>query len=214
MKKFLKNSFTDVSVKGDSHIIDVFADISGKKKIVVSAKSHLTYLIVAKNTSLDLQIDIHWQDAFCQIFALFISDTKPVEANILTHIMKSSVKVEKYVVSLLGEHGKISVDANIDIKKWIGDAVAHLLEENIIFGKNISIKSLPVLTVASHDVQASHGAKIEKINQEKLFYMQSKWLHQDKAQKLVVDGYVNSMLSHFETFSDKELSVVRNFIQF
>jgi Fe-S cluster assembly scaffold protein SufB len=48
------------------------------------------------------------------------------------------------------------------------------LEENIIFGQHISVASLPSLSVASHDVQASHGAKIEKINQEKLFYMQAK----------------------------------------
>jgi len=51
---------------------------------------------------------------------------------------------------------------------------AHLLEENVVLGKDISVKSLPALSVASHDVHASHGAKIEKINQEKLFYMQSR----------------------------------------
>jgi len=36
MKKFFKNSFIDLSVKGDQNIIDIFFDASGKKKIVVS----------------------------------------------------------------------------------------------------------------------------------------------------------------------------------
>jgi hypothetical protein len=43
--------------------------------------------------------------------------------------------------------------------------------------------------------------------------MQSKWLSQSDAQKLVVDGYVNSILSHFAAFSDKELSAIRKFVQ-
>jgi Fe-S cluster assembly scaffold protein SufB len=62
-------------------------------------------------------------------------------------------------------------------------------------------------------VQASHGAKIEKINQEKLFYMQAKWLSYHRAQTLVVDGYVNEILSHFDMFSDKELSSIKDFVQ-
>lgn len=214
MKKFLKNSFVDVSVKGDSHIIDIFSGASGKKKIVVSWNSHLTYLIVAKNATLDLHIDIQWQHAFCQIFALFISGAKPTEANILTHIVHSSVKAEKYIVSLLWDGGKVSIDANIDIKKWVKQVTAHLLEENVVLGKDISVKSLPALSVASHDVHASHGAKIEKINQEKLFYMQSRWLSEGEAQTLVIDGYVNALLSHFEMFSDKELSVIRDIAKF
>lgn len=213
MKKFLKNSFMDVSIKGDAHIIDIFSVISGEKKIIVTEKSHLVYLIIAKNASLDVQIDIQWQYAFCQIFTVFCSDKDVLDAKIVTHIGASSTKVEKYVLSLLGEWGKISIDANIDIKKWIQDVTAHLLEENIVFGAHMSVKSLPALSVASHDVQASHGAKVEKISQDRLFYMQSKWLDQDDAQKLVVDGYVNAILSHFDVFDDKELSTVRNFIQ-
>ncbi|PJA48273.1 MAG: hypothetical protein CO170_03250 [candidate division SR1 bacterium CG_4_9_14_3_um_filter_40_9] len=214
MKRFLKNSFVDISAKGDSHIIDIFSGASGEKRITVQGKSHLAYLIVAKSSQLDLHVDMQGQDSVCQIFAIFVSDTAHVNAKILTYITSSSVKAETYVVSLLGEYGKISVDADIDIKKGIRDVVAHLLEENIVFGKNISIKSLPALSVASHDVQASHGAKIEKINQDKLFYMQSKGLSSNEAQKLVIDGYVNMILSHFEQFPEKELAVVRSFVAF
>jgi Fe-S cluster assembly scaffold protein SufB len=87
-----------------------------------------------------------------------------------------------------------------------------LLEENIVFGKNVSVKTLPGLSVASHAVQASHGAKIEKINAEKLFYMSSKGLTDRQAQTLVVDGYVNAILSHFDQFSEKELETVRKMV--
>jgi len=214
MKKYLTNSFVDLSLKNDMHIIDVFSDVSWNKKIIVHDNSHLTYLIVVKNASLDFQIEVVGQHSFCQIFVVCISDGNLVDMKIHTKVSNSSVKVEKYVLSLLWEHGKISVDANIDIVKWVKNVVGHLLEENIVFGQNISLKSLPALSVSSYDVQASHAAKIEKINQDKSFYMQSKWLSQTESQRLIVDGYVHSVLSCFSPFDEKELSSVRSFIQF
>ncbi|NOZ45140.1 MAG: SufD family Fe-S cluster assembly protein [bacterium] len=35
------------------------------------------------------------------------------------------------------------------------------MEENIILGPHIHIKTLPILDIHSNDVQASHGAKIQ-----------------------------------------------------
>ena len=213
MKKFTRNSFDDVVVKCDSHIIDVFSSVSGKKKILVQTKAHFVYLVVAKSSHVDLYIDIETQDAVCRIFAIFVSDKDPVKANLITHISGSGVKVEKYVLSLLWNDGKISADAAIDIVPGIADVSAHLLEENIVFGQHISVKSLPALSVASHNVQASHGAKIEKINPEKLFYVSSKWLSQEESQTLVVDWYVNAILSHFDHYSEEELSELKQFVQ-
>lgn len=214
MKKFLKNSCTDVSVGlGDAYIIDVFSNIDVKKNIIVWENAHLSYLVVARSSSVDLHIDVKWKDSSCLIFAIFVSDGSPLDAKLISNITSSYTKVEKYIVSLLWDSGKISVDANIEIGEWIKNVSAHLLEENIVFGQNISLKSLPALSVSSHDVKASHGARIEKINQEKLFYLSSKWLSYDSAQKLVVDWYVDSTLSHFKVFSEKELSFIKNFVQ-
>lgn len=63
---------------------------------------------------------------------------------------------------------------------------AHLLQENIVFGDEIHIQAVPMLSVASHDVQASHGAKIERLDAAKLMYMTSRGLTPTQAQALVV----------------------------
>jgi Fe-S cluster assembly scaffold protein SufB len=49
-----------------------------------------------------------------------------------------------------------------------------LLEQNIILGKNIKLTTLPKLNVASHNVTAAHGANIDMLDQQKLFYMMSR----------------------------------------
>jgi len=43
-----------------------------------------------------------------------------------------------------------------------------------LLGKNIQIKTLPMLDIQSNDVKASHGATIQRLDEEKLFYLTSK----------------------------------------
>lgn len=53
-------------------------------------------------------------------------------------------------------------------------ASGRLLEQTIVLGKDVVVKTLPQLTVASHDVRASHGAKIDLLDPQKLFYMMTR----------------------------------------
>ncbi|MBR2157955.1 SufD family Fe-S cluster assembly protein [bacterium] len=48
------------------------------------------------------------------------------------------------------------------------------MEESILLSKNVNIKSLPVLDIHSKNIQASHGAKIYRLDDDKLFYLESK----------------------------------------
>jgi Fe-S cluster assembly protein SufD len=62
-----------------------------------------------------------------------------------------------------------------------------LLEENVILGERVHLKTLPVLEVKSDDVKASHGAKIDKLDPQKLFYMTSKGLDKTLSKKLILE---------------------------
>ncbi|MEI6672864.1 MAG: SufD family Fe-S cluster assembly protein [bacterium] len=64
---------------------------------------------------------------------------------------------------------------------------AHLREQNIVLGKNISLTTIPKLNVASYNVTASHGANIDILDQQKLFYMMSRGLTKEQSQTLLVD---------------------------
>jgi len=63
----------------------------------------------------------------------------------------------------------------------------RLLEQNIVLGQNISLSTLPKLNVASHNVTAAHGASIDTLDQQKLFYMMSRGLSKEQSQTLLVD---------------------------
>ena len=97
----------------------------------------------------------------------------------------TSANVE--LISFLRDGAQVNIDGSVDIAPYLDQVHGRLLEHNIVLGKNISLKTLPKLNVSSHNVRAAHGANIDTLDQQKLFYMMSRGLTQQQSQKLLVN---------------------------
>ena len=91
----------------------------------------------------------------------------------------------------------------VTIVPGIIKAEGRLLEENIVLGKKVKIHTLPQLDVRSNDVAASHGARIEKLDEKKLFYLQSKGISEQESKRLMIEGFVETMFSLVESIKYK-----------
>jgi Fe-S cluster assembly scaffold protein SufB len=90
------------------------------------------------------------------------------------------------MLSVLTDQSIVSADGRIDIRPGISKVHGSLLEEYLIVGSDVSVKTLPMLDVQSSDVTASHGARIERIDDKKLFYMMSKGISKSDASRLMI----------------------------
>ena len=112
--------------------------------------------------------------------------------------MGNNAQANVYILSLLQDKSDLNVHGSIILSKNVAKVSWHLLEENIILGERVKIRTAPILDVHSSDVSASHGCKIEKLDPKRLFYMQSRWLTPSAAQSLILDGYLNNVFEGFE----------------
>ena len=206
MKLLHTNNFDSFSVvKGESlSLIDVF-DIPWKKTITLDAHSSLIYLVVGPNIGIDIDIITTWPHCSCMIFWLFRSDGHHVLTDSLrVSLAHSHTSANVELISFLYEGAKISIDGSLNIWSHLDQVHGRLLEHNIVLGKNISLKTLPKLNIASYNVTAAHGASIDTFDHQKLFYMMSRGLTKEEAQTLLVHGYIDAVLARFEEISSKE----------
>jgi len=200
------NIYTPISVaKGKSlQLIDVF-DIQGTKTITLDSHSSLVYLVVGSDVHIDIQLITKWSHCSCTIFGLFTSDAKhPVVWSLKVSLNHSHTSANVDLISFLHDGAKVAIDGSIDIASHLDQVHGRLLEQNIVLGKNISLKTLPKLTVASYNVTAAHGANIDSLDQQKLFYMMSRGLTKQQSQTLLVNWYIDYVLGYFTDISDKE----------
>jgi Fe-S cluster assembly scaffold protein SufB len=64
------------------------------------------------------------------------------------------------------------------------------LEENIFLGSKGSIRGIPSLLVHSDDVEAGHAARIERVSDEKLYYLRSRGIPKDDAIVMMIESAV------------------------
>jgi Fe-S cluster assembly protein SufD len=69
---------------------------------------------------------------------------------------------------------------------------------NLILGKKAHADAIPGLEILADDVRCTHAAAIAKIDDEQVFYLRSHGLPQGKAQRLVVEGFLEAVSERFE----------------
>ena len=82
------------------------------------------------------------------------------------------------------------------------NAKGHLSEHNLILSPNAKIEAIPALEIEHNEVEASHAATLERVDEEKLFYLNARGLPTSEAMELLVEGFFEAAFSSLE---DEEL---------
>lgn len=205
----LSNYTTDNGVSLD--LVDKIYNSIWAKKIIIKDKSNVKYLLISHGSELDLDVICEGEDINVEIYCILISKSKdPIKGKIITKLQNSNIKLNKYILSFVWDEWQVSLDANIKIEEWVTNVEWHLLEENLILWEKVKIKTLPMLDIHSNDVVASHGAKIDRLDKDKLFYMTSKGIDLAQSQELIVSGYINNILEKFHSIWEENIEELKN----
>ena len=81
---------------------------------------------------------------------------------------------------------------------------------NLLLDDRAEIKTIPGLEINANDVSCSHGATVGRLNDDELFYSQSRGIPMREAEKLIVEGFFAEVLakSNDEALSKKLLEQI------
>ncbi len=109
------------------------------------------------------------------------------------HLAKSTVsELENYLIAVDG--AKLKYDVEGAIAKGHSASACTQFNRGLIFGEHAEIEADPKLLIDEYDVIAAHGAAIGQVNEDELFYLQSRGLSESEAKRLIVSGYVGPLL--------------------
>jgi Fe-S cluster assembly protein SufD len=65
---------------------------------------------------------------------------------------------------------------------------------NLILDENAEVKTIPGLEINANDVSCSHGATVGRLNDDELFYSQSRGIPLREAEKIILEGFFEDVL--------------------
>ncbi|MFA6754911.1 MAG: SufD family Fe-S cluster assembly protein [Bacilli bacterium] len=106
--------------------------------------------------------------------------------------------------SLLEGYGVSLKDGEIDIK-----GISHIEVNSIkskaiqkakviLFDKESKAKASPTLRIDCDDIQATHACAIGNLNQDHIFYLESRGLSEDESRNLITYGYLMPIQEYFD----------------
>ncbi|MBI2650554.1 Fe-S cluster assembly protein SufD [Candidatus Woesearchaeota archaeon] len=93
-----------------------------------------------------------------------------------------------------------------------GQKTYSYLENHILkLGDKTLANSIPSLKIDANDVKASHGATVGQIDEEHLFYLMSRGLSREEAERLIVEGFFEPIIQKIpmEELREKIREMVR-----
>ncbi len=140
-----------------------------------------------------------WEGSKVKIKYLLLSkNNKKTKATIHSKIESNFSKTDVFVSSLSAENWEIDLDWIIELAPNFRQMAGHLIEENVFLWEKAKIRWIPTLLVKSNEVEASHACKIEKISEDDLFYLRSRWIDKKSAVWILIEAKLKNIFKYIE----------------
>ncbi|MCH3909111.1 MAG: SufD family Fe-S cluster assembly protein [Bacilli bacterium] len=111
----------------------------------------------------------------------------------------SSIETE----ALMSNYGIVRDDSRLvfsgvsHIDKGAKKAATRQEAKIIVFDKSGDAQASPILKIDDNDVQASHAAVVGRLNEDHLFYLESRGVNEEEAKRLITLGYLKPIEQYF-----------------
>jgi len=144
----------------------------------------------------------------CHFFGLYLLTGKQHVDNhtLADHKMPHCYSNELYK-GILDDRSTGVFNGKIMVREDAQKTNAYQSNNNILLSDDATIYSKPQLEIFADDVKCSHGATTGQLNEEEMFYLQSRGIGKDHARTLLLHAYASDVIDSVKVGELKDMLV-------
>ena len=167
--------------------------IVGKNEEVV-----VPVLWMGEETELSYTITLAGKGASVKLLGLLLgNESQSLKLKVTVIHQAENTTSDVIIKSALCDTSQIFFDGLIKIEKGAKGTNAWLAAHLLLLSQKSRGIAVPNLEILENDIKAGHAATVGRINDLELFYLMSRGLSEEKAKQLIVDGFLQSIISQF-----------------
>ncbi len=123
----------------------------------------------------------------------FASDKQHLDIDTLIHHIGLSTGGDLLLKGAVRDNGRAVFQGMIKIDPSGQQTNSYLKNDNLLLSDHARADSIPSLEIDANDVRASHGATVGRIDEEYIFYLQSRGIPRNTAVRMIVEGFFSSV---------------------
>ena len=181
----LQQDSTQASLVSSTHIRQIGRSYA--YSVAVSLDGH----IVRNNTHMIMEAE------YCEshLYGLYLLQGK---THVDNHTIVDNVKPNCYSNELykgvIGDDATGVFNGKIFVRQDAQKTNAYQSNKNILLSEGAGMNTKPQLEIFADDVKCSHGCTIGRLDEEGLFYLQSRGIPEKQAKSLLLHGFTSDIL--------------------
>ena len=160
--------------------------------------SHYNFFQLVDGSKLgrsNICVQLDGKNAQCNINSLTLSkNNQHIDNNIMVNHNSPQTHSSQFVKSILFDTSTGVFNGRTVVHKNAQKITAHQTNKNLLLSKKAKMNSNPQLEIYADDVKCSHGSTTGQIDEDALFYLQSRGINKQDAMELMVTGFANEVL--------------------
>ncbi len=107
--------------------------------------------------------------------------------------------------SVLDDQSSVFYDGLIRIHEAAQQANAYQKHNNLMLSPKARTDTVPNLEIMANDVRCTHGATVGRVDQDQLYYLMTRGLSRDTAERLLIIGFCQEILEDMPAFARETL---------
>jgi len=181
------------------HIGKVHAEVSRDSDF-----HSFTFSIGAKTSRNNIEINLNAEGATSHVDGLYtLREEQHSDCFSLINHHKGHTNSHQLFKGILDQSSRGVFTGKIVVHKDAQLVESAQLNKNLLLSKKAHVDTRPQLEVYADDVKCAHGATVGQISEEEVFYLESRGIQKDRAQKILCHAFAGEALEKIEDLSTK-----------
>lgn len=152
------------------------------------------YIVYFENYSGKIELKIKKENVNVKIYGLYIGKKKDkFNLKTIQHHIAPNSSSDLLVKGVFYDESFFIYDGLIRIEKDAQKSHAYQKNQNLLMSEKAKVISNPNLEILANDVFCTHGSTTGFLNEDEIFYIQTKGVERKKAEELLVEGFINEI---------------------
>jgi len=155
------------------------------------------FLLSTESSFIKNEIHCDLLESFSSCFVnalIFLSNQQHHELKTNINHRHEHCKSSQLVKSALLDKSNGTYQGKIYVEKNAQKTNGYQLSKTLVLSENSAFNSKPELEIYADDVKCSHGSTTGTIDQNSIFYLMSRGLSKEQANKMLIEGFLNEAI--------------------
>lgn len=213
--EYVSNNVTEIHTESGAKIEHIKAQIESQNAIHIGATNAFverdanvrtfTFSLGAKIARNNVSVELNQPGACALVNGLYATrNEQHVDNFTQIHHNKEHTESEQLFKGILDDSSRGAFTGKIVVHRDAQQVNSSQLNKNLLLSKKAKVDTRPQLEVYADDVKCAHGATVGQISEEEVFYLESRGIKRERAQKILCHAYASEIIDMISKETVKE----------